>query len=442
MLKRIHGRPAPGSACVKFKNAEFPEPFRTGLEYSSPARGTWNIVHTGMLVPDSHQIYVCAAGCLRGVVLTAAEMGEIKRFSTIAVRENNILQGNMETLLIDGVTDILNRLSVHPQAVLIFTACIHHFLGCDLPPAYTELRKRFPHIAFAACSMDPIMRKSGLTADQACRRQIYSFLQPQEPEPQAINLIGNDLPTLETSELIQLVRQANWTLRDITLCHTYREYQDLAKACLNIYYNPAAKPAIKALEKRLGQKSLYVPLSYNYEEITSTLQNLARALGLPPPNYHRPILEAESALLKAKALIGTTPIALDYTLTFRPLSLARLLLSHDFNLLYLYTDSISPEEAQDFDFLQTHYPDLLLYSTKHPNMRLTERHHPEKILALGQKAAYFTGTNFFVNLVETGGLYGFDGIIRLADLMCEAFITAKNTKLLIQQKGWGCTSCL
>ena len=27
-------------------------PFDTGLEYGCPARGTWNIVHTGFLVPE------------------------------------------------------------------------------------------------------------------------------------------------------------------------------------------------------------------------------------------------------------------------------------------------------------------------------------------------------------------------------------------------------
>ena len=60
---------------VRIADANFPAPFRSGLEYSSPARGTWNIVHTGMLIPEVHEIFVCAAGCLRGVVLTAAEMG-------------------------------------------------------------------------------------------------------------------------------------------------------------------------------------------------------------------------------------------------------------------------------------------------------------------------------------------------------------------------------
>ena len=63
-----------------------------------------------MLIPESHEIYVCAAGCLRGVVLTAAEMGTMDRFSTVAIRENNLLDGDMEDLVIEGVTDIIGKL--------------------------------------------------------------------------------------------------------------------------------------------------------------------------------------------------------------------------------------------------------------------------------------------------------------------------------------------
>ena len=75
------------------KEAGFPVPFAPGVEYAAPARGPWNIVHVGMLVPESHQIFVCAQGCLRGVVLTAAEMGAMDRFSTIAVQETTCWTG-------------------------------------------------------------------------------------------------------------------------------------------------------------------------------------------------------------------------------------------------------------------------------------------------------------------------------------------------------------
>ena len=77
-------------------------------------------------------------------MLTAAEMGAEDRFSTIDVRENNVLDGDMEDLIIDGVTDILAKLPYRPRALLIFTSCIHHFIGCDLPFVYEKLRERFP----------------------------------------------------------------------------------------------------------------------------------------------------------------------------------------------------------------------------------------------------------------------------------------------------------
>lgn len=442
MLKRIQGRPDPGKACVKLRDAQYPEPFAAGLEYSSPARGTWNIVHTGMLLPESHQIYVCSAGCLRGVILTAAEMGEMKRFSTIAVRENNVLDGDMEDLLIEGVTDILNRLPAHPRAVLLFTACIHYFMGTDLPMVYDELRRRFPDVDFAECYMDPIMRKSGLTAEQSCRKQLYSFLKPQPPEEKAANIIGSNLPLLKSSDIVQLLHQAGWKLREIPYCRTYEEYQEMARGCLNIYYDPIAGIAAKALEQRLGQKALYLPVSYDYEEIRGCLNQLCKAIGLSASAYTDEIAACEAALAETKTLIGQTPLALDYSLTFRPFSLARLLLTHGFCLTRIYADTVSEEDAGDFHWLQQHAPELELYATKHANMRLLERHASEKLLALGQKAAYFNATPYFVNFVETGGLYGFDGILQLTARMREAFQIPKDTKKLVQQKGWGCNCCL
>ena len=35
----------------------------TGLEFNSPAHGNWNIVHTGMLLPESIQMSVQITVC-------------------------------------------------------------------------------------------------------------------------------------------------------------------------------------------------------------------------------------------------------------------------------------------------------------------------------------------------------------------------------------------
>ena len=437
MLKRVFEQAQTSGAGVEIVSASFPAPFASGLEYSAPARGTWNIVHTGMLLPGAHQIFVCAQGCLRGVVLTAAEMGAEARFSTVAIRESDVLEGDMEDLIVEGVSDILRKLPELPPAVLVYTSCIHHFMGCDLPLVYRRLRERFPQVDFTDCYMNPIMRKSGLTPDQLMRRQLYSLLRPRPLEEKKVALIGGDLPLSPESELCRLVRESGHELLDINYCQSYEEYQEMAAAATIITCQPPAVAAGEALAKRLGQRHLYLPQCFDYERIERDLATLAEALGTSAPDLRMAREQAEAALDEAYREIGELPIAIDYTLHPRPLGLARLLLEHGFRVETVYADSFSDEEEADFNWLKLRHPRLQLCATVHHRMRVLER-GGESLLALGQKAAYFSGSDHFVNLVEGGGLYGYDGVIRLAALMREAAREKKDARSLIQIKGLGC----
>ena len=82
------------------------------------------------------------------------------------IKEENLLDGTMEDLVIDGVSDVIEKLPYRPKAVLVYTSCVHHFTGCDLDMIYVRMRERYPDIDFTDCYMNPIMRKSGLTPDQ------------------------------------------------------------------------------------------------------------------------------------------------------------------------------------------------------------------------------------------------------------------------------------
>lgn len=434
MLKRL----IPTNYRVRLSEASFPSPFESGLEYCCPARGVWNIVHTGMLLPQAHEIFVCAAGCLRGVVLTAAEMNAQERFSTVEIRENNVLDGDMEELIFDGVSDILLSLDKKPPAVLLYTSCIHHFMGCDLPLVYKRLRERFPDIAFADCYMNPIMRKSGLSPDRLMRKQLYSLLEKRPLDARSVNIIGSDLPTDESSELVRMIRESGYILRDITQCRSFEEYMRMSESAANISYYPPAKPAGDALEKRLGQKHLYLPLSYSYDEIAENLSALAEYLGAEKPDFADLAQQCDAALDSLKSFVNGVGLVIDYTFTPRPLGLARLLLDKGFRVTTVFLDSIESEERGDFDYLKKTYSSLELCATVRPEMLFGKDNSGGKILALGQKAAYFTDTQYFVNLVEGGGLYGFDGILRLCGLMREALEKPKNTEKLIQIKGLGC----
>ncbi|MCI6531198.1 MAG: hypothetical protein MR428_08930, partial [Mesosutterella sp.] len=103
-------RPARLDPGLPIGQASFPAPFPPTLEYSAPARGPWTIMHLGLLVPETHIVFVCAEACLRGVVLSAAEVRALDRFSTITIEDSNLLKGNTEDVLIEGVGDILRTI--------------------------------------------------------------------------------------------------------------------------------------------------------------------------------------------------------------------------------------------------------------------------------------------------------------------------------------------
>jgi hypothetical protein len=443
MLRKVNKKINMIGAEIRICEAKFPSPFICGLEYNAPVRGPWNIVHTGMLIPQSHQIFACAQGCLRGVILTAAEMNAMDRMSWISVCENDLFDGSMEQNIIEGTSDILNKMDTLPPAVLLFISCIHLFTGCDFKIILDELHKLYPDVDFVECYMTPTMRKSGLTTDQIMRRQLYSLLRPSHKNEKYVNIIGNDRATDETSELISMIRSAGFEIKDITLCKTYKDYLDMAKSSVNITYIPTAIAAGEKLEYRLGQKHLYLPLSYSYKEIIENYRKLAAILKIRIPDFSEAAAKANKALLDAHESIKNMPVEIDYTSTPRTLGLARLLLEHGFNVKKVYTDCFIDEEKADFNWLKENTPDLIISATVNAKMRFARNvSQKEKVLAIGQKAAYFSSTNNFVNMVAGGGMYGFNGIVRLAKMMTDAYLYKKDTKAVIRIKGLGCESCL
>lgn len=461
MLKRVGGEINPEGAVITIGEADFPVPFPLGLEFNSPAHGNWNIVHTGMLMPEAIQIYVCADNCMRGVVLTAAEMNAADRFSFVTVEEENLLNGNLEDVTIEGVTDVLNKLEKKPKAVLLFTVCLHHFLGCDLDRVYEELGTRFPEIVFVRCFMDPIMQKHGLTPDQKLRKAMYDPLITKEPDPLTVTLVGSDFVLDESSDIKRLLRSTGHTLRELPACKTWAEYQQLGSAEIFVSCYPPAKYGADMLAERLNRTHLYLPGCFDYGEIKEEIRNLIKELqaGWSREDTsntkcaditseeieafcQREITLCEDSINHAKSIIGGTPVVVDYLYHPRPLGLAKLLLEHGFHVTTVYLDSISPEEKPAFDWLKLHHPDLELRATIQTKMRVLPRGTEGKVLAIGQKAAWFSGSRNFVNMVQGGGLWGFDGIRRTMELMTEAFLEEKDPEDLIIRKGWGCESCI
>ena len=451
------------AACrIPVGQASFPAPFAAGLEFNPPVHETWNIVHIGMLMPQSHQIYICADNCMRGVVMTAAEMNAMDRFSCVVLEEADIHAGNLEEITLEGVTDVLEKLRKRrgedkmPKAVLIFPVCLHHFMGCDMKYVYEQLAERFKEITFVKGWMDPIMQKTGPSPDQKLRKAMMDVLQPSASEKAGTALLGDIYALDPDSELMRLIKAADKKagIRSLPLqiqdCHTLAEYRALSARSVLITRSPLAAASVRQTACRIGAQALCLPAETGYAKIREQLEAAAQVMGIS-------LAEAgidtgaeeercERALGRLRERISDTPIALDAVSVSRPLGFARLLIEHGLNVREIYLDAVLTEEESDFTWLADHSPDLLLCSTIHVGGRFLHagrlgKDH-SRYLAVGPKAAWYCGTAHFVNLVDQGGMWGYSAIRKLAALMEEACRIAKDTRDLVPRKGLGCESML
>lgn len=461
---------------VEAKEAQFPLPFPQRLEYNAPVHGTWNIVHISMLVPGAHSIYVCSDNCMRGVVMTAAEMGCRDRFSCVTLSEMDVMTDNLETITIEGTANVIDHLEKHPPVIFLFLVCLHVFVSSDEEYILKKLRERYPDICFVRCYMDCVRQKTGPTPDMKLRGFEYEPIKVRDKIQGRINVLGCDVPYAPESELLTVLRSCGLDVRQLQDCRTYEEYQKLGEAQLNICTYMNGQSGISALSERMGCGYLYLPPAVDYEEIRKEYRQLAEALrnisqtenrvssleqvsGKPVKDHSGLVKDLEKpeedlnkwaagqeqlcdeALLHLKEKLRDTPVAIDYTCHQRPLGIAKLFHTHGILVKRVYLDAVLEEERPAFEWLQNHAPQLEMTATMRPQAirrELLTGSGPEgRILALGQKAAWFEQTGYFVNMIESGGLWGYDGIRQLCRLAEEALDTEKDMRDIVPRKGMG-----
>lgn len=448
MLRRLG--PAEDMGCEQTDKTEKPSMragdipenglFPRGLEYNCPVHENWNIVHTGMLIPECHQIYICSENCLRGVLMTADEMGEAGRISGVMPSERDVITGKLEDVTISGVSDVIEGLPVKPRAVQIFPVCMHHLLGADIRYIYASLEKKYPDIHFMRCWMDPIMQKTGPGPEVKLKDAMMSVLKAQK-ERRSLSVLGDNLPLPEDSDIIRLLKKHDVSVLQVQDQTSYDAYLKMADSAVYLTRSAAAITGIKKAAEKNNRKWLYLPPSCSEEVIKEELRSLLAAFALDPSEAEcfaeEETMACRKALAGAKELIGDMEIVLDQAALPRIWETASYLLSSGFHVSTLYADSISAEETEAAKHLKETAPELKICSTVHAGSRVIRKQHENKVLAVGPKAAYFTDTPYFVNWIEQDGNWGFDGIRKLLHAMTEACFHEKDTKDLVQRKGLG-----
>ena len=175
-------------------------------------------------------------------------------FLFVLVEEQNLLSGNLEDITIEGVTDVLNKRKDHPEAVLLFTVCLHHFVGSNLNYIYRELEHRFPDICFIRCYIIRLCKKHGLTPTRSCGKQCMILFWAVSRTLKQYLSLAVIFVLDENSDIKRLLKRYDYKVLELPGCKTWQELLDMSRGCLFIDCYPAGKYGMEAQAGRLGRK--------------------------------------------------------------------------------------------------------------------------------------------------------------------------------------------
>lgn len=375
-------------------------------------------------IPESHTLHVGPAACARRHVIKAHENHDADSVSFLALSEEDVAVGYSQQI-IEAISQLNEVLETKPRLYLICVKCIDDLLGNDDQALLGELHEAFPRLRFAINHIDPIALSSTHSPSEKNKSTLYQFIEAGQERDSGITLMSPYAPIPADCEFRRVIDQ--WGMgpvRRILECVTYQDYQDLGKSALLLLNSPMAKHAADDLSRRLGTPLIASPLDYSPQSMTLFYRQLAQLFSKPvPPGLERWEAEAHEALASAARAVDARglSVVVDSSAIMQPFLFAKTLLEYGFPLCCVTTKGITPLEAEAYKWVVDHSPDTLVVRTHSYKAFVGEGYPlPEDPLVIGADFARVLGVSRSVDVWHDEGLFGFQGIVKLAYMIEEA----------------------
>ena len=408
--------------------------FENTLCYTAPSHGDWGIVRIAALVPETHLLFVSPSACGRHGALGALQHGFKDRVSYLAITREDIIAG-YDALVEEAIAELLRRKKPRPKAVMIFVSCLDDLIGTDLNSLCERLHSAHPDVEFQPAHMNPITLDSKKPPMVTTQAAMYAFLHPAKTRDQGINLMGNLDALNPNCELFGVLKDWDYVpIRHLSAFETFEDYQSMAKSRASLLLSPIASLAAQQMEARLGIPSLFLPVSYDIEEVDAQYAQLAAFLGKDIPQLGA---QREEALTETKATrraLAGRPIWITAGSVLKPFTLARALLQAGLNVEAVVAQTaIAPDRAA-CQWLCENHPEVLILQPQHINV-IDFAHRSPDAVAIGFDAAYLAGTSRVVSIVNDAGMFGYWGIAALMRSLREEAAHPQDLKQLIDDYG-------
>ena len=221
--------------------------------FDRPERACFNLTHYARLIPESHAVFVMPPGCSRILRLSAIEEGISDRFTMFNLEPSDVINGDVESILIGGTQDTIERLTDEdrrPKILALFASCVDSFIGTDHEYVMSDLSAYAPDIQFLDLAVDPINRD---TLPPLVRlHNAVTDLFERTGESRSVNWLGSYLPPAADHPLRQRLEKQGLTSLHLMDFETLADLRRMGNSAANIAATAVAVPALKRLKTRLG----------------------------------------------------------------------------------------------------------------------------------------------------------------------------------------------
>ena len=401
------------------------------LAFNSPGAEGFGVKRAGLSVPDSVMLIVSPGCCGRNTSSISTMKGYENRFFYLTMDETDLVTGRHLRRIPAAVCELAEGLEKRPSVVMICITCVDALLGTDMERVCRKAEKlvneRVPagqgkeggKIRVRPCYMYALTREGRKPPMVHVRQSIYSLLEPVKKKADSVNIMGYFAPLDGESELRDLLLQIGVkTIREVSSCGNYGDFEKMAEANFNLVLNPEARPAASDLENRLGIPSIELTRLYQTDKIASQYVAFAESIGTKfDDSAYRET--AEKAVRDFRDRYGKIRISVGEMMNGNAFELALALTKYGFEVPEIYSNV----DSNDFVFIRRLAeisPDTRLFTNLSPTMMYYDCSKAETDLTIGVDAVYYHPDAPNVRWNEEGQPFGYNGVGELFRQMDKA----------------------
>ncbi len=408
--------------------------FENTLCYTAPSHGDWGIVRIAALVPEVHLLFISPSACGRHGALGALQHGFKDRVSYLAITREDIITG-YDTLVEEAVAELLRRKKPRPKAMMLFVSCLDDLIGTDLDSLCKRLHDSHPDVEFQPAHMNPITLDSKKPPMVTTQAAMYAFLHPTDIHDQGVNMVGNLDAISPDCELFNVL--SGWgcsPTRHFSDFDTFEGYQTMARSQANLMFSPIASLAVQQMQSGLGIPNLFLPVSYDLNEIKAEYAQLADFLKKDLPDMSKWHDEAVAEMETTRTALNGRPVWITAGSVLKPFGLARALLCAGFNVEAIVAQMAIAPDRDALNWILENHPEVNIIQPQHVNV-IDFNHRSTEAVAIGFDSAYIAGASRVVSIVNDAGMFGYMGVVRLMQMMRESAANPEDLKQLIDDYG-------